>query len=193
MTASFASVVDQRFLFCFYLNFDWISNLHIFRIFFRDSKLTRLLQDSLGGNSMTLMIACISPADYNNDETIGTLRYADRAKKIKNKPVVNEDPKTAEINRLKSEIQMLRVELLSKSGIGGTITTEKCKKCEIPPTKEKLQKDLRDMTEKMQLTLFEMAHRENIITEYEDTIDSLNAKVSELKEKIRLVIHHYLS
>lgn len=154
---------------------------------YRDSKLTRLLQDSLGGNSMTLMIACVSPADYNNDETIGTLRYADRAKKIKNKPVVNEDPKTAEINRLKAEIQMLRVEMLSKSGIGGTITTEKCKKCEIPPTKEKLQKDLREMTERMQLTLFEMAHRENIITEYEDTIESLNAKVVELKEKISVL------
>lgn len=133
---------------------------------------------------MTLMIACVSPADYNNDETIGTLRYADRTKKIKNKPVVNEDPKTAEINRLKTEIQALRVELLSKSGIGGTITTEKCNKCQIPPTKEKLQKDLREMTERMQLTLFEMAHRENIITEYEDTIESLNAKVAELKEKI---------
>lgn len=76
---------------------------------YRDSKLTRLLQDSLGGNTKTLMVACLSPADNNYDETLSTLRYANRAKNIKNKPKVNEDPKDAllreyqdEINRLKS-------------------------------------------------------------------------------------------
>jgi hypothetical protein len=62
---------------------------------YRDSKLTRLLQDSLGGNTKTVMIANISPADYNYDETWGTLRYADRAKHIKNEPKINEDPKDA--------------------------------------------------------------------------------------------------
>ena len=62
---------------------------------YRDSKLTRLLQDSLGGNTKTVMIAAISPADYNQDETLSTLRYASRAKSIKNKPRVNEDPKDA--------------------------------------------------------------------------------------------------
>lgn len=62
---------------------------------YRDSKLTRLLQDSLGGNTKTVMIAAISPADYNLDETLSTLRYASRAKSIKNKPRVNEDPKDA--------------------------------------------------------------------------------------------------
>ena len=56
---------------------------------YRDSKLTRLLQDSLGGNTKTVMIAAISPADYNYDETLTTLRYASRAKMIKNKPRVN--------------------------------------------------------------------------------------------------------
>jgi hypothetical protein len=60
---------------------------------YRDSKLTRLLQDSLGGNTKTVMLAAISPADYNYDETISTLRYANRAKNIKNKPKINEDPK----------------------------------------------------------------------------------------------------
>ena len=62
---------------------------------YRDSKLTRLLQDSLGGNTKTVMIAAISPADYNFDETVTTLRYASRAKNIKNKPRVNMDPKDA--------------------------------------------------------------------------------------------------
>jgi kinesin family member 17 len=62
---------------------------------YRDSKLTRLLQSSLGGNTKTLMMAAISPADYNFNETLSTLRYAARAKNIKNKAKVNEDPKDA--------------------------------------------------------------------------------------------------
>lgn len=60
---------------------------------YRDSKLTRLLQDSLGGNAKTMMLATLSPASYNYEETLSTLRYASRAKQIKNKPKVNEDPK----------------------------------------------------------------------------------------------------
>uniref|UniRef100_A0AAQ5Z2B6 Kinesin motor domain-containing protein n=1 Tax=Amphiprion ocellaris TaxID=80972 RepID=A0AAQ5Z2B6_AMPOC len=83
---------------------------------YRDSKLTRLLQDSLGGNSHTLMIACISPADSNMEETINTLRYADRARKIKNKPVVNIDPRAAEMKRLKQQVQELQVMLLHARG-----------------------------------------------------------------------------
>jgi kinesin family protein 3/17 len=62
---------------------------------YRDSKLTRLLQDSLGGNTKTVMIAAISPSDFNYEETLTTLRYASRAKMIKNKPRVNQDPKDA--------------------------------------------------------------------------------------------------
>ncbi|KAI3373091.1 hypothetical protein L3Q82_006421 [Scortum barcoo] len=83
---------------------------------YRDSKLTRLLQDSLGGNSHTLMIACVSPADSNMEETINTLRYADRARKIKNKPIVNVDPRAAEMNRLKQQVQELQVMLLHARG-----------------------------------------------------------------------------
>lgn len=82
---------------------------------YRDSKLTRLLQDSLGGNSYTLMIACVSPADTNMEETLNTLRYADRARKIKNKPIVNRDPQTAEIIRLRK----LVIDLESKLQSGG--------------------------------------------------------------------------
>uniref|UniRef100_A0A7N8Y2E3 Kinesin family member 4 n=1 Tax=Mastacembelus armatus TaxID=205130 RepID=A0A7N8Y2E3_9TELE len=83
---------------------------------YRDSKLTRLLQDSLGGNSHTLMIACVSPADSNMEETINTLRYADRARKIKNKPIVNIDPRAAEMSRLKQQVQELQVMLLHARG-----------------------------------------------------------------------------
>ncbi|KAG2464027.1 KIF4 protein, partial [Polypterus senegalus] len=80
---------------------------------YRDSKLTRLLQ---GGNSHTLMIACVSPADSNMEETINTMRYADRARKIKNKPVVNVDPRAAEMQRLKQQVQELQVLLLHARG-----------------------------------------------------------------------------
>ena len=84
---------------------------------YRDSKLTRLLQDSLGGNSHTLMIACVSPADTNLEETISTLRYADRARKIKNKPIVNQDGKDAENAKLRREIAELKIQLLNNGGI----------------------------------------------------------------------------
>ena len=67
-------------------------NIHIP---YRESMLTKLLCDSLGGNTKTVMIANVGPADYNYEETINTLRYAETAKKIKNKPVINEDPKDA--------------------------------------------------------------------------------------------------
>ncbi|ORY91101.1 hypothetical protein BCR43DRAFT_558842 [Syncephalastrum racemosum] len=75
---------------------------------YRDSVLTWLLKDSLGGNSKTAMIAAISPADVNYDETLSTLRYADQAKKIKNKAVVNEDPNAKLIRELKDELEVLR-------------------------------------------------------------------------------------
>lgn len=84
---------------------------------YRDSKLTRLLQDSLGGNSYTLMIACVSPADSNMEETLNTLRYADRARKIKNKPIINRDPQAAEIYRLKQLVQQLQVQLVNGGGV----------------------------------------------------------------------------
>ncbi|KAJ3273827.1 Kinesin-like protein kif3b [Terramyces sp. JEL0728] len=82
-----------------------------FHIPYRDSKLTRLLQDSLGGNAKTLMIATLSPASYNFEETLSTLRYANRAKNIKNKPVVNEDPKDAMLREYQNEIERLRLAL----------------------------------------------------------------------------------
>ncbi|KAJ9579065.1 hypothetical protein L9F63_024825, partial [Diploptera punctata] len=75
---------------------------------YRDSKLTRILQDSLGGNSKTIMIANVGPASYNYDESLTTLRYANRAKNIKNQPRVNEDPKDALLRQYKVEIARLK-------------------------------------------------------------------------------------
>jgi hypothetical protein len=78
---------------------------------YRDSKLTRLLQNSLGGNAKTVMCANCGPADYNYDETLSTLRYANRAKNIKNKPKINEDPKDAMLREYQDEIQALKKQL----------------------------------------------------------------------------------
>ncbi|XP_029287054.1 kinesin-like protein KIF21B isoform X2 [Cottoperca gobio] len=79
---------------------------------YRDSKLTRLLQDSLGGNSRTLMIACVSPSDRDFMETLNTLKYANRARNIKNKVVVNQDKTSQQISALRAEIARLQMELM---------------------------------------------------------------------------------
>ncbi|XP_066255628.1 osmotic avoidance abnormal protein 3-like isoform X6 [Euwallacea similis] len=81
---------------------------------YRDSKLTRMLQDSLGGNTRTLMIACVSPADRDYMETLSTLRYANRAKNISNKPKVNEDPKDTILRKYQEEIERLKSLLTSQ-------------------------------------------------------------------------------
>ena len=87
---------------------------------YRNSKLTRLLEDSLGGNTKTVMIAALSPADYNYLETFSTLRYADRAKSIKNKPKINEDPKDAMLREYENEIQQLKKMLMEMQTQGAT-------------------------------------------------------------------------
>ncbi|XP_053542147.1 kinesin-like protein KIF3B isoform X2 [Ictalurus punctatus] len=83
---------------------------------YRDSKLTRLLQDSLGGNARTVMVANIGPASYNVEETLTTLRYSNRAKNIKNKPRINEDPKDALLREFQEEIARLKEQLEKRSG-----------------------------------------------------------------------------
>jgi kinesin family protein 1 len=91
---------------------------------YRDSVLTWLLKDSLGGNSMTAMIAAISPADINYDETLSTLRYADSAKRIKNHAVINEDANARMIRELKEELSLLRSKLGGGGGGGAPVPAE---------------------------------------------------------------------
>ncbi|KAJ6366835.1 hypothetical protein OIU77_003254 [Salix suchowensis] len=81
---------------------------------YRDSKLTRLLQDSLGGNSKTVMIACISPADINAEETLNTLKYANRARNIQNKPVANRDLISNEMQQMRQQLKYLQAELCAR-------------------------------------------------------------------------------
>ncbi|KAH9712045.1 kinesin-like protein KIN-4A [Citrus sinensis] len=101
---------------------------------YRDSKLTRLLQarfilycyafhafiesehDSLGGNSKTVMIACISPADINAEESLNTLKYANRARNIQNKPVVNRDLISSDMQKLRQQLKYLQAELCARAG-----------------------------------------------------------------------------
>src|SRR5690348_1425614 len=80
------------------------------------------VQDSLGGNTKTIMAACISPADNNYEETLSTLRYANRAKNIQNKPKINEDPKDALLREYQDEINRLKAMLGGGTGaaVGGT-------------------------------------------------------------------------
>jgi len=87
---------------------------------YRNSYLTRLLQDSLGGNSKTLMVANVGPSAYNIDETMNTLRYANRAKNIQNKAIINEDPKDALLRQFQDEI----AELKRKLANGGVLEDE---------------------------------------------------------------------
>lgn len=166
------------------------TNAHIS---YRDSKLTRLLQDSLGGNSITLMIACISPADYNIDETISTLRYADRAKQIKNKPMINQDPKTAEINRLNGIIQKLRLELLNKTTNINDDDDKKIKtnaiqnKDEENRLRQQLQATIAEnqsLSKRLESTLHDAICMEHRLNEAETSNELIVSQVSALKNKI---------
>ncbi|XP_007978386.3 kinesin-like protein KIF17 isoform X5 [Chlorocebus sabaeus] len=106
---------------------------------YRDSKLTRLLQDSLGGNTKTLMVACLSPADNNYDETLSTLRYANRAKNIRNKPRINEDPKDALLREYQEEIKKLKAILtqqMSPSSLSALLSRQ------VPPDPVQLEEKL---------------------------------------------------
>ncbi len=78
---------------------------------YRDSTLTRLLKPSLGGNSLTLMIACVAPSDHYYEENLSTLNYASLAKRISNTATVNEDPKTRLIRQLRKQIKFLKEQL----------------------------------------------------------------------------------
>ncbi|GAB1608050.1 kinesin-like protein unc-104 isoform X2 [Argonauta hians] len=119
---------------------------------YRDSVLTWLLRENLGGNSKTAMVAALSPADINFDETLSTLRYADRAKQIVCKAVVNEDPNAKVIRELKEEVARLR-ELLVHEGIEINECNSPTGQKEIKRTrKESMSADGDDPVERLQLS-----------------------------------------
>ncbi|XP_077459760.1 kinesin-like protein KIF17 isoform X2 [Stigmatopora argus] len=128
---------------------------------YRDSKLTRLLRDSLGGNTRTLMVACLSPSGADYEETLSTLRYANRAKSIQNRPRVNEDPKDALLRQYREEIEKLRgllsapaAPLLGDAALttGGNLAAQRREELSgsVDGEKEKLRKDYEERLARLQ-------------------------------------------
>ena len=139
---------------------------------YRDSALTRILQNALGGNSKTVMICALSPASINYEETLSTLRYADRAKKIQNKAVINESEHDKMVRLLKEENQNLKkmLESLQKklSGQGGVMGEDDKKAfLELKEEYEANQKMMGDMQKTFEEKLEEArkAEKESIGTQ----------------------------
>uniref|UniRef100_A0A671W4X3 Kinesin family member 13A n=1 Tax=Sparus aurata TaxID=8175 RepID=A0A671W4X3_SPAAU len=128
---------------------------------YRDSVLTWLLKDNLGGNSKTAMIATVSPAADNYEETLSTLRYADRAKRIVNHAVVNEDPNARIIRELREEVEKLRVQLSQAESL------------KAPELKEKLHESEK-LIQEMTVTWEEKLRKtEEIATERQKQLESM--------------------
>ncbi|XP_034030866.1 kinesin-like protein KIF13A isoform X2 [Thalassophryne amazonica] len=128
---------------------------------YRDSVLTWLLKDNLGGNSKTAMIATVSPAADNYEETLSTLRYADRAKRIVNHAVVNEDPNARIIRELREEVEKLKVQLSQAESM------------KAPELQEKLQESEK-LIQEMTVTWEEKLRKtEEIATERQKQLESM--------------------
>nr|XP_039267271.1 kinesin-like protein KIF28P [Styela clava] len=115
---------------------------------YRDSTLTRLLKNALGGNSKTIMIAALSPADINYDETLSTLRFADRAKSIKTKAIVNESPTDKLIREMKEEIKRLQDQL--KGGGTGGVVIQGIPQDEVEEMRRQMEEELKKNQQEME-------------------------------------------
>eukprot|EP00927_Polykrikos_kofoidii_P001983 TRINITY_DN10764_c2_g1_i1.p1 TRINITY_DN10764_c2_g1~~TRINITY_DN10764_c2_g1_i1.p1 ORF type:complete len:773 (+),score=152.12 TRINITY_DN10764_c2_g1_i1:60-2378(+) len=125
---------------------------------YRNSKLTRLLQNALGGSSRTIMVCALSPASSNYEETLSTLRYADRAKKIKNNATVNENPQDRLMRELREENE--RLKLLFDKGGGIEVSSEIVeKKAEIERVEASLQEMQRSFQEKLRDSKIDQQHK----------------------------------
>jgi hypothetical protein len=131
---------------------------------YRDSKLTRLLQNALGGSSKTIMICAISPASTHSEETLSTLRWADRAKKIQNVARVNENPQDKLVREMKEENEKLK-EMMSTLTLGGAVDVValKEKQLELARAEEALQEMQRSWEDKLK-DAQERAEREQELT-----------------------------
>lgn len=158
------------------------SNKKKVRVPYRDSTLTMLLENSLGGNAKTIMIAAISPADINHDETLSTLRYADRAKQIKNKAIINEDPNEKLIRNLRQEIEELRRALQ-----GGGVSAIPGAVPDLEEERQKMRAEIEAERERMKLELEEKLKEElEMDKSWEDKIAETKAlqvaREAELRE-----------
>ena len=159
---------------------------------YRDSKLTRLLQDSLGGNTKTVMVANVGPADYNWDESISTLRYANRAKNIKNKPKINEDPKDAMLREFQDEISRLKDQLvsgempISPDGKPTRVVKKGISQDSIASIKEKLRQEMIAEKQNQREEALALVKRELLAQQQAEKEAILQAKESTEIEKERM-------
>ncbi|KAI8082430.1 hypothetical protein BDF21DRAFT_361565 [Thamnidium elegans] len=139
---------------------------------YRDSKLTRLLQDSLGGNSQTLMLACVSPADTNFMETLNTLKYANRARNIKNRVTVNQDfaGSSLEVNQLKALVSRLRMEIVSLRADGSISSTTNATVNSLSNHLEDKTSALRQESSRLRERLQDMSEQIIQVTSERDTL-----------------------
>ncbi|KAG0760116.1 hypothetical protein G6F57_011171 [Rhizopus arrhizus] len=173
---------------------------------YRDSKLTRLLQDSLGGNSQTLMLACASPADINVTETLNTLKYANRARNIRNRVAVNQE--MGETEKLKQTITRLKEEIRSNDDFLHAVNNEMdalkrevqvlsttlqqksielaCVKCERDQYKHQLMADDQGLVPPMMDDDQTLVNDHPLVTEYAQIIESLKIELLQTQEKLKL-------
>lgn len=156
---------------------------------YRDSKLTRLLQDSLGGNSKTIMIANIGPSEYNYNETLTTLRYAHRAKTIQNKPIMNEDPQDTQLREYQEEIARLKQLISDRQSKEKPIPKRK-KSARIRKTSESEKSESEgeveaadDTVNEKQIQALDAEAQEAIVREKEVT-NELASKLQELESQL---------
>ena len=149
---------------------------------YRDSKLTRLLQDSLGGNARTVMVANLGPASYNYEESVTTLRFANRAKNIKNKPRINEDPKDALLREFQQEIARLKAQIKAPSNKKSKRKKEKREKKEPIGGGDDRIEDLKESTD------VDMSEdEEDYESELEEEDSSIKEKVAKLATEKELL------
>ncbi|KAI0780599.1 kinesin [Trametes elegans] len=168
---------------------------------YRDSKLTRLLQDSLGGNSHTLMIACVSPAEWNANETVNTLKYANRARNIKNRAVVNEKEEGwDDVEWLQGMVTRLRKELKSiKEGGGASSLSPSASTSEVQDGAPKrvlaqmteLQNNYEDLREKFVERTEELTRLRNELAEKQRSTGGRLGGTAKYEEIVGPVIEEY--
>ena len=155
---------------------------------FRDSVLTKLLQNALGGNSKTIMIAALSPAGINYDETMSTLRYADRAKQIKNKATVNESATDKLIRQMKEENEKLKKMLEGGMVMSGTdgLSNE-----EVAKMKKKMESEIRAQLKESEANAARMdeSEYEKKLAEMQSKFESQNAAKGAKEEKMMSTPH----
>ncbi|KAI6206711.1 hypothetical protein M3Y94_00943400 [Aphelenchoides besseyi] len=154
---------------------------------YRDSKLTRLLQDSLGGNSKTVMVANVGPASYNIDETLGTLRYANRAKNIKNKPRINEDPKDAMLRQFQETIAELKQKLekrMTSSRKRRRQDDPEVYKQKLDAEREELLKNNEMLSEEKDRMLAALEERAAQLAREREASGQIESKIREMESKL---------